>query len=81
MVGGISMLMCIFCLVSLFITTVPAVLPEGSLAYAILGGVSINPMWATVIIYILAYVWYAIAGRKNIRPFDEEFDVLNDLDA
>ena len=81
LVGGISMLMCIFCLVSLFITTVPAVLPEASLAYAILGDVSINPLWATVIIYAIAYIWYAIAGRKNIRPFDEEFDVLNDLDA
>lgn len=81
LVGGISMLMCIFCLVSLFITTVPAVLPEGSLAYAVLGSVSINPLWATVIIYVLAYIWYAAAGRKNIRPFDEEFDVLNDLDA
>jgi ethanolamine permease len=80
LVGGISMLMCIFCLVSLFITTVPAVLPEGSLAYAIFGGASINPLWATVIIYVLAYIWYAVAGRKNIRPFDEEFDVLNDLD-
>lgn len=80
LVGGISMLMCIFCLVSLFVTTVPAVLPESSLAYAIFGAVSINPLWATVIIYVLAYVWYFVGGRKNIRPFDEEFGVLNDLD-
>lgn len=81
LVGGISMLMCIFCLVSLFVTTVPGVLPESSLAYKIFGDVSINPLWATVIIYVLAYIWYAAAGRKNIRPFDEEFDVMNDLDA
>jgi ethanolamine permease len=80
LVGGISMIMCIFCLVSLFITTVPAALPESSLAYMIFGNVSINPLWATVIIYVLAFIWYFAAGRKNIRPFDEEFDVLNDLD-
>lgn len=80
-VGGISMLMCIFCLVSLFITTVGVPLPESSLAYTIFGNAVVNPLIATVVIYVLAYVWFFIGGRKNIRPFDEEFDVMNDLDA
>lgn len=80
-VGGISMLMCIFCLISLFITTVGVPLPESSLAYMIFGNAVVNPLIATVVIYVLAYVWFFIGGRKNIRPFDEEFDVMNDLDA
>lgn len=67
-------------LVSLFVTTVPAVLPESSLAYAIFGAVSINPLWATVIIYVLAYVWFFIGGRRISDHFDEEFGALNDLD-
>lgn len=81
LVGGISMIMCIFCLVSLFITTVGVALPESSIAYMIFGDAVVNPLIATVVIYVVAYVWYFIGGRKNIRPFDEEFDVLNDLDA
>ena len=81
LVGGISMIMCIFCLVSLFITTVGVALPESSIAYMIFGDAVVNPLIATVVIYVLAYVWYFVGGRKNIRPFDEEFDVLNDLDA
>ena len=74
------MLMCIFCIVSLLITTVPATLPESSIAYMIFGGASINPMIATVLIFVFAYIWYFIGGKKKIRPFEEEFDVMNDLD-
>ncbi len=80
LVGGVSMLMCIFCIVSLLITTVPATLPESSIAYMIFGGASINPLIATVLIFVFAYIWYFIGGKKNIRPFEEEFDVMNDLD-
>jgi ethanolamine permease len=79
-VGGISMIMCIFCLISLFMTTVGVSLPESSLAYMIFGGVVVNPLVATVIIFAVAYLWYFIGGKKNIRPFEEEFDVMNDLD-
>jgi ethanolamine permease len=79
-VGGISMLMCIFCLISLFVTTVGLSLPESSLAYMVLGNVTINPLVATIVIFVLAYIWYFIGGKKNIRPFEEEFDVMNDLD-
>lgn len=81
LVAAISMAMCIFCLISLFLTTVSLPLPENSLAYMVLGAVSINPLIATVVIYALAFVWYFIGGRKNIRPFNEEFDVLSDLDV
>jgi ethanolamine permease len=79
-VGGISMLMCIFCLISLFMTTVGVALPESSIAYMIFGGAVINPLVATVLIFVVAYIWYFIGGKKNIRPFEEEFDVMNDLD-
>ena len=81
LVGGISMLMCIFCLVSLFMTTVGIALPPTSIAYMVFGNVSVNPLTWTVIIYVLSYVWYFIGGRKNLRSFEEEFDVLTDLDA
>jgi ethanolamine permease len=80
LVGAVSMIMCIFCLISLFITTVGVALPESSIAYMIFGDAVVNPLVTTVVIYILAYLWYFAAGRKNIRPFDEEFDVLRDLD-
>ncbi|HWQ78117.1 MAG TPA: ethanolamine permease [Anaerovoracaceae bacterium] len=80
-VGAVSMIMCIFCLISLFITTVGVALPESSIAYMIFGDAVVNPLIATIIIYVLSYIWYFAAGRKNIRPFDEEFDVLKDLDV
>ena len=47
-VGTVSMLMCVFCLISLFATTVALPLPESSIAYAIFGNVSVNPLTATV---------------------------------
>ena len=81
LVAAISMLMCLFCLISLFVTTVGVALPADSLAFKVLGDVTINPLIATVVIYALAFLWYFIGGRKSIRPFDEEFDVLNDLDV
>ncbi|MBR0599874.1 ethanolamine permease [Sinanaerobacter chloroacetimidivorans] len=81
LVAAISMAMCLFCLISLFVTTVSVPLPESSIAYMIFGAISINPLVATVTIYVVAYLWFFIGGRKNIRPFDEEFDVLSDLDA
>lgn len=81
LVGGISMLMCLFCIVSLLLTTVAVALPESSIAFMVLGGISINPMIATVAIYVLAYAWYFVAGRKNLRSFEDEFDVLTELDA
>jgi len=34
-----------------------------------------------VLIYAIAIAWYYIGGRKNIRPFEEEFGVLDELDA
>ncbi len=33
-----------------------------------------------ILIYAVAIGWYLIAGRKNIRPFEEEFGVLDELD-
>jgi len=30
-------------------------------------------------IYAIALLWYALAGRKNLRPFEEEFGVLDEL--
>ncbi len=35
--------------------------------------------WVAVI-YAIALVWYAVAGRKNLRPFEEEFGILDELD-
>lgn len=32
-------------------------------------------------IYALGLIWYFVGGRKNIRPFAEEFGVLDDLDV
>jgi ethanolamine permease len=34
-----------------------------------------------VLIYSLAIAWYWIEGRKDIRPFSEEFGVLDELNA
>jgi ethanolamine permease len=81
LVGAISMVMCLFCLVSLIVTNVALPLPEASIAYTILGPISINPLTGTVVIYVVSYIWYFIAGRKNLRSFEEEFDVLTELDA
>lgn len=36
--------------------------------------------WAAVV-YAIAIVYYFIWGNKNIRPFEEEFGVLDELDA
>lgn len=35
--------------------------------------------WVAVI-YGLALIWYFVAGKKNLRPFEEEFGVLDELD-
>lgn len=35
----------------------------------------------TLIIYVIAIVYYFIWGNKNIRPFAEEFGILDELDA
>ncbi|KGK87450.1 ethanolamin permease [Desulfosporosinus sp. HMP52] len=35
----------------------------------------------TAIVYAIAIVYYFIWGNKNIRPFEEEFGVLDELDA
>lgn len=35
--------------------------------------------WVAVI-YGIALIWYFVAGRKNLRPFEEEFGVLDELD-
>ncbi|ATW28554.1 ethanolamine permease [Candidatus Formimonas warabiya] len=32
-----------------------------------------------ILIYAIAIAWYAIEGRKDIRPFEEEFGVLDEL--
>jgi len=58
----ISMVMAIFCLVSLFIAS-SDVVPY------VLG------------VYAIAIIYYFIWGNKNIRPFEEEFGVLDDLDS
>lgn len=57
----ISILMAVFCLVSLLIAS-SDVLPY------VLG------------IYVVAILYYFIWGNKNIRPFEEEFGVLDELD-
>ncbi|AET67532.1 ethanolamine permease [Desulfosporosinus orientis DSM 765] len=36
--------------------------------------------WAALV-YAIAVVYYFILGNKNIRPFEEEFGVLDELDA
>lgn len=35
----------------------------------------------TALVYAIAIVYYFIWGNKNIRPFEEEFGVLDELDA
>ena len=35
----------------------------------------------TALVYAIAIAYYFIWGNKNIRPFEEEFGVLDDLDA
>lgn len=60
-VPAISMVMAIFCLVSLFIAS-SDVVPY------VLG------------VYVVAIAYYFIWGNKHIRPFEEEFGVLDDLD-
>lgn len=57
----ISMLMAVFCLISLFIAS-SDVVPY------VLG------------VYVVAVIYYFIWGNKNIRPFEEEFGVLDELD-
>lgn len=57
----ISLLMALFCLYSVFISSMSAV------------------KWVALI-YILAIAYYLIKGNKNIRPFEEEFGVLDELD-
>jgi ethanolamine permease len=57
----ISMIMALFCLVSLFVASSDVVL-------YVLG------------VYAVAVLYYFIWGNKNIRPFEEEFDVLDELD-
>lgn len=81
LVGIISMIMCIFCLVSLIWTNAGISLPTSSLAYKVLGDVTVNPLVTAIVIYILAFIWYFATGRKNVRSFEDEFDVLKDLDA
>ncbi|HBP66210.1 MAG TPA: ethanolamine permease, partial [Desulfosporosinus sp.] len=36
--------------------------------------------WAALV-YAIAIAYYFIWGNKNIRPFEEEFGVLDELDA
>lgn len=60
-VPTISLLIAIFCLVSL--------------VYA-----SSNILPYVLAVYVVAIVYYFIWGNKNIRPFDEEFGVLEELD-
>ena len=79
LVGGISMLMCIFCLVSVVLTNVALPLPESSIAFMLLGDIKVDALLGTVVIYGLSFVWYFFGGRKNLRSFEDEFDVLTDL--
>ncbi len=47
-------------------------------------GVAISSLPAlkwTVVIYILAIIYYYIWGNKNVRPFEEEFAALDELDV
>ncbi|MBF0362051.1 MAG: ethanolamine permease [Oligoflexia bacterium] len=57
--GGIAMILCIFCLYS--------VLLQADYKQAVL--------WSSLL-YVMAILWYLFFGRKNIRPFAEEFGVL-----
>ena len=45
----------------------------------IFGNVSINPIVATIIVYIIAFLWYFGIGRKNVCSFEEEFERLKDI--
>ncbi|HWR44129.1 ethanolamine permease [Sporomusa sp.] len=60
-VPAISLVIAVFCLVSLFVASVDSLI------------------WVAVA-YIVAIVYYFIWGNKNIRPFEEEFGVLDELD-
>ncbi|MBP2637218.1 MAG: ethanolamine transporter [Firmicutes bacterium] len=60
-VPAISLLMAIFCLISLLIASSDALL-------YVLG------------VYAVAIIYYFIWGNKNIRPFEAEFGVLDELD-
>lgn len=60
-VPAISLLMAVFCLISLLIAS------SDALVYVI--GV-----------YAVAIIYYFIWGNKNIRPFEAEFGVLDELD-
>ena len=42
---------------------------------------SIPALKWTALVYAIAIVYYFIWGNKNIRPFEEEFGVLDELDA
>ena len=54
-------------------------LPESNILYMIFGNVSINPIVATIIVYIIAFLWYFGIGRKNVCSFEEEFERLKDI--
>lgn len=61
LVPTISMIMLLFCLYAVLISSMAVVL-------------------YVLIIYAVAIAYYFIWGNKNIRPFDEEFGVLDELD-
>jgi ethanolamine permease len=61
-IPAISFIMALFCLYSVFISSIPAL------------------KWVAVV-YIVAIAYYFIWGNKNVRPFEEEFGVLDELDA
>ena len=62
LMGGIAMIMCLFCIYSVFFFATSKIVLYTA------GG-----------IYALALIWYFVGGRNNIRPFEEEFGVLDDI--
>ena len=77
--GIISLIICIFCIVCMVIGASAISLPESNILYMIFGNVSINPIVATIIVYIIAFLWYFGIGRKNVCSFEEEFERLKDI--
>lgn len=57
------------------ISLIMAVFCLGSLFYT-----SSDALFSVLVVYALAVVYYFIWGNKNIRPFEEEFGVLKELD-
>ena len=76
----ISLIICLYCIFAMIVTATGVSFPEGSLMYMIFGPVQMNALVATIVIYAVAFLWYALKGRKDLCSFDEEIDRMAHLD-